>query len=355
VAPLVAPGRAAHTEARGYDHIIPHEARMGRASYFDVDGVERHPNGRISQSETVWTALQVLYAAQRAPVPPGGDRPLSSYLDIQVEAVGNPIFPVPADYGEFLRNHAARAKAALEAEFAVLERSATLRQLLRYAAHAGRVSTEAGRRWTLRVVPPAGFRNGLAVFRADFVPDMQRRTLTVPSMESPLLAGRYYLAAEGGVTPLGASCATMHAIVSILTGVKPRQHAAWMDGAGGIDPRRIRELGVGERGAVGYLVQRMVRELFPSGASWLSGLPFGDSNLASRPHPSLGIGRLNDETRLALNEIGGVSAVARYVHLQDEYLEGRCPLAEPAPIPASTSAPVQVPTPRPRRKPAAGE
>jgi hypothetical protein len=212
-----------------------------------------------------------------------------------------------------------------------------------------------GCRWTLRVVPPAGFRGGLAVFRGDFVPDEQRRTLTVPSIESPLMAGRYYLAAGGVVTPLGASCATMHAIVSILTGIEPRQHAAWMDGAGGIDPRRIRELGAGERGAVAYLVQRMVRELFPSGAPWLSALPFGDSNLAIGPHPSSGIGRLNDETRRALNDIGGVDEVARYVQRQDEYLEGRCPLVKPAPARASTSAQAELPTPAPRRKPAPSE
>ncbi|ANN80047.1 hypothetical protein [Bordetella flabilis] len=328
---------------------------MGRTPYIDVDGVQRHPNGRISQSETVWTALQVLCAAQRAPVPPGGDSPLSSYLDIEVEPVGNPIFPPPAEYGDFLRNHAARAKAALEAEFAVLERSATLRQLIRFAVHAGRLGTDADHRWTLRVVPPAGFRDGLSVFRADFVPDKVQRALIVPSIESPLIAGRYFLAAEGAVTAVGASCATMHAIISILAGIEPRKHAAWMDGAGGIDPRRIREWGAGERGAVAYLVQRMVRELFPSGAPWLSALPFGDSNLASGPHPRLGLGRLNDETRRALNDIGGVNGVARYVRWQDEYLEGRCPLAEPLPAPGSASAPADAPTPAPRRKPGAGQ
>jgi hypothetical protein len=340
---------------------------MGRTPYIDVDGAERRPSGRISETETVWTALQLLFAAARAPVPSGGDRPLSTYLNIEVEAVGNPIFPFPAQYGDFLQNHTAGAKAALEAEFAVLDRSGTFRQLVRAAVHAGRLGAGADRRWTVRVVPPMGFRNGLAVFRTGFAPDNERRTLVLPSIESPLMAGRYYLAPQGTVTAVGASCITMQAVVAMLTGMGPRLHAAWLDGAGDVDPRRIRELGAGERGAVTYLVQRIIRELFPGEVVWLSSLPFGDGNLGVGPHPVSGVGRLNRETQRALDDIGGVAEVARYVSWQDRYLEHRCPLAEaapipgpipgrvvgptPSPIPGAIPGPIPGPIPAPRRKP----
>lgn len=339
VAAIGEPAPTGRVRLRLLDYIVPHEMRMGRTPHVDIDGVRQHPSGRISETETVWTALQVLCAAQQAPVPPEGDRPVSAYFNIEVEAVGNPIFPVPVQYAGYSQEHATSAKAGLEAELTILERSATFRQLIRSAVHAGRLGLETDRRWTVRIVPPMGFCDGLAVFSAAFLPDSERRTLLVPSLQSPLIAGRYYLAEQGGVTPVGSSCSTIQAIIATLTGTTPPAHAAWLDRLGGIDPRRICELGAGERGAVGYLTQRVVRELFSVGVPWLSSLPFADANLGSKPDPIGGLTPLNVETRQALNAIGGVAGVKRYVEWQDHYIEACYPLAVSKPVPAPRGTP----------------
>jgi hypothetical protein len=338
--PPVQPGMAASTaiaasaEARRLDFIVPHEMRMGRQPFTDVAGVQRHPSGRISETETVWMALQVLNAAAHAPVPPEGDKPVSAYLDIRVEQVSNAIFPCSSQYPYFGARDEARRTEALESELSILDRSPTFRQMLRLAIQEGRLGLARDQRWTVRIVPPMGYRGELAVFPAPFVPDAGARTLAVPALDSPPVAGCYYLAEQGLVTAFGPSCATMQGVLAMLTGLDPPSAVPWLDAAGCVDARRIRELGAGERGPVACLVQRIVRELFPIGRPWLSSLPFKDGNLAVRPDPSSGAGHLNGDILQALNAIGGIAAINRYLDWQDAYIEKHFPLGKAAPISA---------------------
>ncbi|WP_157664908.1 hypothetical protein [Bordetella genomosp. 9] len=323
------------TTPRGRDWIVPHDMRMRRETYIDADGAVRRRSGRISETETVWHAMQILCAADEAPVPDGGDQPIAAYLNIAIEAVGNPIFPVPAGFDLFRAGHEAKGKAALEEQLAILDRSPTFRRLIRLARHTCRLGVDPQHRWTVRVVPPAGYREGLAVYTRPYVRDDEARVLTVPAQDSPPMAGQYYLTEWGPVMALGPGCAIVQAVIAMLAGLPLPEHVAWKGPDGGVEPQRLMELGAGERGAIGYLAQRVVREIFPVARPWLTSLPFGDTNLLAPADPVSAVAQLNPETMGALVTLGGVAALKRYMDWQDAFIEGRYPLEPAAPNPAA--------------------
>uniref|UniRef100_UPI0039F1380A hypothetical protein n=1 Tax=Bordetella sputigena TaxID=1416810 RepID=UPI0039F1380A len=340
IATSIKPARSAD---RRLADIVPHGFPMGRTSFHDLNGDLRHPTGRVGATETVWTTGQILTAAAKAPVPPEGDLPLFAYFDVAVDMGADAVVPEHGDramvYRQVLTQYVVHAMNHLE-------KSPTMRKLIRMAVAQGRLSIAPQGRWVAKVAQPDvlrspyslhGFESTHATYVIPFQSDPAQRVLTLPPPISEPIGGRYYLAPpETGTQPAAPCRATLRprsvqacmirAMVSSLTGVAPSLHMSWMDAQGEVDPRRIGELGVGERGAVDALTQRIGRELNLPDCAWLSPLPFGDGSLVTPPGRQWPEPRLNDAVERALDAIGGVDAVRRYVAAQDEYLESRYPL-----------------------------
>jgi hypothetical protein len=335
--------KGARSPARRLADIVPHGFPMGRTAFHDLNGDLRHPNGRVGGTETVWTTGQVLTAAARAPVPPEGDLPLSAYFNVEVDMGPDGVVPEydhrAMVYRQLLTQHVVHAMSHLE-------KSPTMRKLIRMAVAQGRLSIAQQDHWIAKVAQPNavrspyslhGFESTHATYVIPFQSDPAQRVLTLPPPVSEPVGGRYYLSPRETSAQPGAPCpetlrprsvqaCMIRAMVSSLTGVAPALHMSWMDAQGEVAPWRIAELGVGERGAVDALTQRIGRELNLPDCAWLSPLPFGDGSLVTPPGRQWPEPRLNDAVVRALDAIGGIEAVQRYVAAQDEYLESRYPV-----------------------------
>lgn len=319
----------ADSDYQRFGGVIHHAFPMGRAPYEDMNGQVQKPTGRTRDTETVWTSAQILIAAQRAPIPPAGDLPLAAHFELRVE-VGNPLFPVmPVDAALRFEQ---RIKQQVLHELMAVEDSITLRKLVRVAVNKGRLPMEGDGRWVLKIVQPLGYDvnpngyaapgNGrLAMYAAPFHPDPAGRVLTLPASVDDPIGGRYYLMKDGTLQPMRARHCILRALVCALTGARPTACQPWLMPGGGIDAARIVERGVGERGAVDCLAQRIASELDADDGAWLSPLPFTEENLAPPRDGAAHALRFNLKTRRAFEAIGGVEFVMAYVQAQDDYLD----------------------------------
>ncbi|CAM3573030.1 hypothetical protein BOSP111201_13090 [Bordetella sputigena] len=334
-APSATSATAGFSDYHAFGGVIPHSFPMGRAPFRDLNGQMQQPTGRICDTETVWMTGQVLKSALQYAAPAARDLPIAAYLDLDVDVMlATGLFrPLSMD-AAVVREQ--RIKCEVVQALTRLDASPTFRLLVRMAAAKDRLPVSGPGRWTARLILPLGFDhspyasdcNGKqAVYGGDFRADHGKRILTLPASTREPVAGRYYLATDGVLQPMSAQACMIRSLVSALTNAVPIAHQPWTCADGAIDPRRIVQLGMGERGVVDALTQRIVRELDPSAAPWLSPLPFRDQDLIPPRSQVVQSARFQPALRQALAEIGGLSSLQAYVMAQDDYLDARYPVA----------------------------
>jgi hypothetical protein len=321
--PALASSTAAEAASSGYGNfggVVPHGLRMGRTPYRDLNGQEQRPAGCIRDTETVWTAGQILIGARRAPVPIEGDLPVASYFDLHLALGSGNSFPSMRDP---VRIHMSWVdqEQRLHMILNLLDSSPTFRLIVRLAVAKGRLPLSGEGRWAAYVAKPLGSHGTHAVYTGLFLPDQSRHVLSLPPLDRNTIGESQYLSHDGKLRPMDVNGCVIRTLVSVLTGAEPTSHIRWMGADGAIDPDRVAQWGVAERGAVDYLARRIARELNLDACAWLSPLPFGDGNLVTPPGLKWPAARFNDAMQEAFTSIGGVEAVRCYVEWQDDYLD----------------------------------
>lgn len=314
--------RTAHPGVQPCIGLVPHELRMGRSRYLDLNQVERAPAGNISETETVWDSCLVLSDAQKRTIPAGQVLSSSLYFD---SILPQPE-PAPGQMAAFLAQKQAD-RQTLVVLLSRLDMSATYRVLLRRAVDEGILNLSGPRRWFVALVSPNAHRDGMAFYgTADSTigVDRARRLITLPLRDDRPVGNFLHLFAGGRLMPMDPVCHAIRAMVSVLSGANPQSPLAWMGADGRVDPRRIIELGAGERGAVDYLSQRILAELGLE-YRWLSPLTFALGAPDAVATGASLVWRLGETARRAFDAIGGVDAVEQYVAWQDAYLEEQFP------------------------------
>ncbi|CAM3572976.1 hypothetical protein BOSP111201_13085 [Bordetella sputigena] len=315
--------RTAHPGVQPCIGLVPHELRMGRSRYLDLNQVERTPTGNISETETVWDSCLVLSDAQGRTTPAGQDLSSSLYFDsilLQAE-------PAPGQIAAFLAQKQAE-RQTLVTLLSRLDMSATYRLLLRRAVDQGLLNLSGPQRWFVALVPPSAQRDGMAFYGAadsTLGVDRARRLITLPLRDDRPVGNFLHLFAGGRLMPMDPVCHAIRAMVSVLSEANPHSPLAWTGADGRVDPQRIVQLGAGERGAVDYLSQRILAELGLD-YLWLSPLTFaqGGPDIVATDVPL--VWRLGETARRAFDAIGGIDAVEQYVAWQNAYLEELFPL-----------------------------
>ncbi|OZI20343.1 hypothetical protein CAL26_22805 [Bordetella genomosp. 9] len=321
--------RAVYPDTRAVIGLVPHELRMGRSRYLDLNGVERAPAGNISETETVWNSCVVLGDAKRRAMPDEQALSSSLYFDsilLQAE-------PGPSQAAAFLAQKQVDQQT-LTTLLSQLDKSATFKVLLRRAVEENVLTLSGPRRWLVALVSPGGHRDGMAFYGGGggtgttgtaFGVDRANQLITLPLRDDRPVGNFLYLFAGGRLLPLDPVCHAIRALVSVLTEADPQSPSAWMGVGGRIDPQRIVDLGAGERGAVDYLSQRILAELGLE-CRWLSPLHFIPDTTDAIATGAPLAWRPGDAMRLALNALGGVEALDQYVAWQNVYLEEQFPL-----------------------------
>ncbi|ANN70697.1 hypothetical protein [Bordetella bronchialis] len=319
---------------------VPPGFKMGYAAYRDLNGTLRHPHGRVRHTESVWAAGQVLTEARWAPITVQSNLPIVAYFNLLVEAGNGQAAGLPLAPADPAWTYVQQAMVDTALELRRLDASPTLRQLVRVAVEQGRLPVSGPGRWVAKVACPAGCADlGRAIgppdgpqaaFKDPFLPDHACRVVTLPLPGSEPPGNRYYLSRAGeseeiALRQMSARACTVRALVCTLLGARPAGPERWVGTDGLIDPQRVVIFGMGERGAVDYLAQRILRELQPDAPVWLSPIPFGIDNLVTPPGKKWPEARLNDAMQAAIAANGGLQAVARYVAAQDEYLQEHYP------------------------------
>jgi hypothetical protein len=299
---------------------------MGRAPYFDLYGNARMPSGYISETETVWTTLEILTKAELLPVPSEGDLPSATYFDMAIET--QPGVPPAAGQVACLPiSQQSADKLALANFLAFADSAPTFRKLIRLAAFERRLPIGGPSRWAVTVVGPlAGRDDGTALY-APMDVDLAARVISVPLRDIRPIGNQFYLFKGGNLMPMGVVCQAVRAFVRALVGVPPRDTAAWLGADYRVDPRRIATQGADERGVVDYLAQRILKEVGLGEYGWVSPLSFTlMDDIIIGPGSAPPIGQLSPAMHAAFNQIGGIEALETYVERQDQYLEHVFPI-----------------------------
>jgi hypothetical protein len=205
--------------------------------------------------------------------------------------------------------------------------------LLRVAIHRGCFGVAGQDRWTLVIAPPVGKLRDTFTYPSPCVKDWEKRQLYVHPYESESIAGKYYLYRtpdgedkQERLGPMRPDYSLVRALVRLLTErMDATRLEPWVSADGHIIPEQVAELGVAERG-VDYLAERVLRELDPDADLLLSPLPFTEANMATPPGRIWPAARLDEAMSRALDRLGGIEQVKRYVQWQDEFIEAQFPL-----------------------------
>lgn len=301
--------------------LIPHTLRMGRTPYIDLNGAQRIPMGRISETETVWNTCVILADAYARPIPREGDVPSWQYFDCVT-------LDQPAVPGDLAAIEAQKQidRQCLANLCALLDQSPTYRRLVRQAVDRGHLHlSAAAARWTVAMVSPHAHRDGTALYHALGV-DGKNRLLMLPMRDAMPVGNELYLFKGGFLMPMSPICYSVRALLIAITQAMPPSQASWRGPNGCVDPARIAEQGAGERGVVDYLAQRIMGEIGTPAYSWLSPLTFVDGDPVTPPAARPPLWRPAAAVRQGFDAIGGIAAVQEYVEWQDAFLQGQFPI-----------------------------
>jgi hypothetical protein len=313
---------------------IPADIKSGRKIYHDRSGVPYVPQGKISQTETVVRASRILeLTTDVTPRVPWGEA-FSDYFNVLVDNGKTPALVAPNPELRNAGGEVGMNQTVLEDTkdlFVKLTKSATFQGLLNRAVGEARLGTAANHRWTIRVMLP-----GADASHAGRIPvDFQQLTVSIPYLRNPANKQPFYMSKGGQLVPMSTRRAIVRNYVTMLTDEISPSLAPWSR-QGRLDPHTFNTLGLGERGALDYLAERIMREIESPMPALLSHLPLDESHASFVQTTSGNQGgrasrvtlRWNDKTKQAIDEAGGFPSLERYVALQDKYLDGVFPLGQ---------------------------
>ncbi len=188
------------------------------------------------------------------------------------------------------------------------DESETFRSLYNFAVDSSRIGPN--RKWRVSI----GSREDLG-----YVVQQHSRIMSVPHIDTVIDHPLKFLSKNGELVNINSKAILTHEMVHLLTGLEDPDQSLW-DQPGTVDI--VRTYGLGERGAVEYLAQRIMREASVE-------VPQRQTYLGMRP-----------EMKSALEEHGVANYVDldTYVSLQDRYLDILFPNTAEHPAFGSASA-----------------
>uniref|UniRef100_UPI0039F04889 NEL-type E3 ubiquitin ligase domain-containing protein n=1 Tax=Bordetella sputigena TaxID=1416810 RepID=UPI0039F04889 len=318
--------------ARALDADTPDGLVSGPGMYFDSAGVAHYAQGRISQSETVARAAHVLESTTDVTPHVAWNDAFAEYFDIALDMGAGPkkVIPTVRDlYNDLSREE--EYYDYIKDFFVKLTESETFVGLLNRAIADGKIGTQPEKKWTLTALFPAAMEHG-GTGAGHLGVNHDEMSISVPYLVGNYPTTPVYLSKGGrfqAVTPQRAM--TRH-LVQMLTNERPPVQGPWLRN-GTVDVGALPTLGLGERGAIDALVERIMRETGSPLPPLLSHLPFHASHGATGATPVLAHGRdagivdfqPSPGLTQAIQDAGGVSRLEDYVRLQDEYLDGVFP------------------------------
>jgi hypothetical protein len=249
-----------------------------------------------------------------------------------------------------------------EAFLSLYRGSETFRSLANRAIRAG--GRLANHRWTIEVGWPRRFRGVLAMYHStvhqpSLAVNSTRRIVRIPAVDSAEFAsGEYYLSTGGRMFAVQTRRVIVHNLVAMLTLARvPRLEPLLRQGLPA-DLSQLTAQLLGERGGIGYVVDRIIREMGLRESGWklpprISAVPFDRTHVTFQTLPNNGgedvtRGRLNDYARSFIDAVADLDDLDVLWRIQNDYLDVRYP---PMAAPALTPVVVIADNPRPDAPP----
>jgi hypothetical protein len=306
---------------------LPRSIPNAYIDWRDVDGTLVQMHGHLSRSRTVRQATALLdQVTDTQPLDWGKYFP--KLFDVRTDAVSSSLFAtLPADVRPTVHQVLTGSSDSFHALFAQLSRSPTFNGLVNLALRKGRLGPHESARWTLHLEMPQAIRDGLTVYSPRAAAP-QPRTIPLLVEHLPGEAGKFYFNELGIASAKQPQRVNIENIVRHLFEIEPPGMEPWLRN-GQIDPATFATQGLGERGGLGYLVDRIMYEAGFKAERYLSQLVLRDLDVLE---PALVDGEFPATRELALaiadrvQGAGGLDALRRYVEYQDRYLHTLYPL-----------------------------
>jgi hypothetical protein len=329
------------------DMNIPPNIQSGRSVYHDRYGTPHAPQGKISQTETVARTSRVLeLATDLTPRLPWADV-FSDYFNVMVDNGRTSVLVAPNPQFHDMDGDVAFNQTVLEETrrfFVALTKSETFQGLLNRAIADGRLGNTSRNRWTVHVMLPDAAQGRHDAGAGRFKVDLRQLTLSIPGPASNWDATQYHLSERGHVVSATPRRIILRNYIEMLTGEIPPSPGPWLR-EGRLDLQTLRTLGLGERGTLDYLAERIMREIEQPMSALLSHLPFGAAHGSLITMPAANqrgntgntTFQWNHATTQAINDSEGTAALETYAVLQNTYLDALFPPSLPSTT--STQAP----------------
>jgi hypothetical protein len=325
------------------DPIVSGRIPQAWLSYIASDGARVEPLGRLSRTQTVVDTMAIL---RQLDWTESGRIDWNSHFDslfkIEVGALEGTAYAATTAYadvgGAALASGLQMAQhGSLRALFVRFAASPTFNAIMRHAIGSGMLSADAP--WTLETELCRELVEGLSLYDTA-APVAAPRTIRLPFMYAAAEYGKYYLTQAGRLTAKSPMRMTLERLIERFTGAKHPNADAWLED-GVIDEDAFAPLGLGERGAINLLANRVLAEMgVPRNIYW-SHVPFDDSLVETRVGEDMADRFLLDDIEQQFENEGALYLLRWYVERQDRYIGHYFPEQPPTLPQASQASQVQ--------------
>jgi hypothetical protein len=299
--------------AQFLDRPIPDDIPRQNGRFLDATWNAQQTGNLVSETETVFVTRQLLEQATDTSVHADVDDTFDDYFDFKVDLNNSAYRKELEQTGQlgakaiYMQDNVRNFYLDLYANsptFRRLYNRARLDDGLRGSYTYG----GATGKWTIQIEDPEAEAELATFVDQNFRVEQMNKLVHVPNLASKPQSGHQYITDGGELAPFSAERTLVHEMMHILTNVYDPDITHYYKN-GELDEAAVQTSGLGERGAIEYMTQRIMEE----------------AGIKTRPRLSYMSYTEDDIDVLTLAFSYDYGSLDRYVKLQNDYLEALFP------------------------------